>query len=223
LKTQTIRLKYADKARRNVFRGNNFICTRIGEDSRLVVWLKAQDCLGKQLELEKEYPDCAELFRCILAAQKIDIKDLVSDAKKISQSSSLETVRQLLLDISDSLQGMDLHSASTAVKELRRHKILPTLETQKTSETHVFWSSQDRGDWFIADREHLRERFVELVPLLAFDVGSVQRADTLPKALEVDSRKLSDLVMVTSLAKGRINLHGDYSRMLRSKAWLISR
>jgi hypothetical protein len=179
--------------------------------------------LEAKVRIEEEYPDTKLLFRVIFAGGNQGRKGIVLDAQNISDSSDLEEISQIFTKMSDALRGLSKTKASALLKMIQDKRIYPIRRKEEQAGYDDLSDIGDSASWFIADTDHLLDRFSGKVPLLAFTVTQVQDMEDLFNVLKLAQRKLSNLVKTETAAKGRITLHREYSKDLQRKARYFTR
>jgi hypothetical protein len=174
--------------------------------------------LEAKVSIEEEYPDTRQLFRCIFAGGIQGRKGIILDAQNISASSDLEAISQIFTKMSEALRGLNQTKASALLKMIQGKRIYPIRRGTEQAGYEDLSDLANSTSWFIADTDHLLDRFSGKVPLLAFTVAQVQDMEDLFKVLKLAPRRLSTLVKTETAAKGRIILHREYSRDLKQKA-----
>ena len=168
--------------------------------------------MQEKTDLEAEYPKSKQLFRCIFLTGDTGINALVAEAKLVKPSSKLEEISQLFTRMNTAIRGLGTQKARAAIKPLLDECIFPIRKSEEQSGFDDLHTLGNSTSWFIADRDHLRDKFCGKVPLLAFMAADVQQMDDLLKAMKIDSRKISGLVKSGVIVKGTVSLHREYSK-----------
>jgi len=195
-------------------------------DLRICVW-DGPECLRKTPCLRDFYPEHQKLFSETLGIANTTWATLMEEAGHIEATDSLEYISQVFVAISGHLktegEAIVTTADNRAVLTLTQSRIFP-IETKKTGFAFDLLSTARESDmWFIADRWHLRQSFEGLVPLLALDVGFVEKIHTLIQTLRLEGRLLSNVSHGIPKTVGACKLHTQYTISLRAKSRLIAR
>jgi hypothetical protein len=172
-----------------------------------------------------EYEGSASLFRGILSTGKGKIGPLVAAATMITATAKLSTILETFVKISRALEGLTAEVAREDVEPLRRKPIFPILQKRgnKEYDTLAFLNrNRKKQPWFIADRHHLRDSFLGRTELLAFAPEDLKLIESLLEVLELDSRKLSQLVGSETSPIGIPMPNEKYTKHLRLKVPFIT-
>lgn len=152
----------------------------------------------------------------------------MDEAQHIDRGDSLDYISQVFVAISKYMQkevesAIVPSSPNEAAKILILAPIFPIQFKDSTKSFDDLKTAMQTEMWFIADREHLRQSFEGLVPLLALNVNTVENIHTLLERLGLKPRLLSQV------ANGVPKIHGlsipcpEYTASLRGKSRFISR
>jgi hypothetical protein len=156
----------------------------------------------------------------VLKVQNAGIQTLVLEAKDIGKLDDLRYIRDIFVEIDKYLQN---DNPQKEVHCLRDSQIFPIRQTSSTMIYDHFRKASSPKDWFIADRQHLEDSFRGKIPLLALSVDDVTKLKCLPKALNIEWRKLTNRAKVTAETEGSINIMEDYTTAFRAKVDYILR
>lgn len=173
-----------------------------------------------QIDIESQYSRSEKLFRCLLNPTEDMLQSLVEAATKVCQSMEVNQISRLYQNISKALRGVSDSKANAVIKPLRDKKIFPIITKRSQTSYDCLRSIKD-GDWYIADRSHLRESFHGKVSLLAFPAEEINLMEELFKALRIESLKLFMLVDSKTRPRGYITPQEAYARRIRSKSRFI--
>ncbi|KAK5113329.1 hypothetical protein LTR85_010946 [Meristemomyces frigidus] len=167
-------------------------------------WLTIDTCVERGIDVGARYPEAERLFRRLLDPGNLALGSLVSKARMIDMSSSLPDVAETFIALSKSLSATDEGAAFSQMQFLNTKAIYPVVGNKNSSPFHDLCFIGDTG-WAIADRSHLRESFLGVLPLLAFTAEEVEAMSDLLKASGLDGRRLSTLVEGSTRPKGALN------------------
>lgn len=184
-------------------------------------WVSTKECVQRCLDLESEYPQAANLFQFLLSSGKGEIGALINAASLITRSTKLSQIAEHFARISRQLQKMNLKKSKEAVKLLVKRPLFPIIQKGGDAEFDALVGLGTSTDWLVADSQAIRDSFLGKFDLLAFDVPDLEMMETLLKALQLDSRKLSKLVKTETSPKGTITLHPEYTKRLQAKSPFI--
>jgi len=97
----------------------------------------------------------------------------------------LEEISNLFKRISIALPGLGAQKISNSMKLLQDKAIFPIRKKEGQSEPDDLCTLGNHNSWFIADSDHLADRFCGFVPLLAFKVADVQMMGGLVVARDI--------------------------------------
>ncbi|KAF2396452.1 hypothetical protein EJ06DRAFT_240603 [Trichodelitschia bisporula] len=177
-------------------------------------------CLKSTHCLERHYPEHQALLRDMLRVGDANINTLVSEARCIVASDSLEYISQVFIALS---KYLELANSDSAVRPLVACPIFPVTTGKSNSEYDSLATAAPDDMWFVADRSHLRDSFELLVPLLAFGIDVVEKIGPLIDSLDMERRMLSKVAKGVSKAHGRVEIDPKYTKSLRQKARFIAR
>jgi hypothetical protein len=189
---------------------------------RDTVW-DGPECLRKTPCLKDYYPDLKDFFCITLNLRDADISTLTKEARQITPFDDLAYIAKLFVAIAVQLPKYSPTKKHDSTEDLVSHRMFPI--KNKTSGRAFEYLSRGLAcdNWYIADREHLRQCFEGLIPLLAFSVEDVERIGELLKHLKFENRLLSSIARGMPKAKGAVELHTQYTACLRTKAKYIAR
>jgi hypothetical protein len=173
--------------------------------------------------LKDYYPDLKDFFCITLDLKDANISTLTKEARRIAPFDDLAYIAKLFVAIAVQLPKYISAKEHDKTEDLINHRIFP-IKTKKSGQGFEYLSKGLACDnWYIADRDHLRECFEGLIPLLAFGVEDVERIGYLLKHLKFEDRLLSAVARGMPKAKGAVELHTQYTARLRAKAKYIAR
>jgi hypothetical protein len=146
---------------------------------------------------------------------------LVAEARLIQNSTPLQHISKLFMEISKHLRDKPPMEAESSVKTLQGRRIFPVRDKEDERTFNYLSSGESSQSWFIANYNHLRDSFHGIVPLLAFNIQEVKKMEHLIQALGLEARKLSCAVKSQAEQDGHASFHEGYSSFLRSKARFI--
>jgi hypothetical protein len=114
-------------------------------------------------------------------------------------------------------------SKTDIVQALSEAYIFPINAGQSDSAFDYMSSARDLNMWFIADRQHLHESFVGLVPILALPVDVIEKLPRLISHLGLSNRLLTHAAGSELKAEGVTQVHTEFTASFRSKARHIAR
>jgi hypothetical protein len=157
-------------------------------------WVSHDTCVwdGPELltfarKLSSEYPLCRSLFQSRLLLTDATIKDVIYELQRVTISTSLHTLQQLLLLLNRHLTL--LSTPHDYLSELKGKKIIPV--TTRDGERRM---NYNKNIWYFADRQSLWDRFHGKIPLISFDVKTVRKLKQLIDAMELSEYFLSAAV-----------------------------
>jgi hypothetical protein len=166
------------------------------------------------------YPERYSFFRDVLRLRDADLNTLVVEARKIMPSDGEIWIAQLFMDLS---KFLDVPAQVPVVKPLIESCIFPITTKTLGAGFDGLQTALSSSLWFIADRTHLRQSFESMVPLLAFDLETIEAIAPLLKTLSLEDRLLSRVAKGVSKPDGHISLHADYTASLQKKSRCIAR
>jgi hypothetical protein len=107
------------------------------------------------------------------------ISTLIAYAKSITRLSRLEGISHLFTKISYALQGLRTQKISNFIKPPLDKAVFLIHKKERQLEFNNLFTLGDNKSWFIANSNHLSNKFCRVVPLLAFKVADVQQISKL--------------------------------------------
>lgn len=207
-------------------------------DVGLCIW-SGPKFLRQTTCLEVFYPEHHEFFRHTLGVTDATWKTIMGEAQHMERTDSTEHISQVLVNLSRYLEKEDHvpvtippkaknpdSQAPSLVERLQALSRIPTLPIKHRYSEFAFdylSTSDERGQWFIADRWHLRQSFEGLVPLLALTVASVAKVSFLIKILNLEHRLLSRVAHGIPRIRGSSKECPRQTLSLRAKSRSIAR
>lgn len=173
----------------------------------------AKEVREKVLDL---YPECQNLFSWLLNTPLNDINALITEAKAIDASWTLDKISDLFIRISTELNNTSRTKARIAVKSMGNLAIFP-VKGHLQRKTHDLVSTEDLT-WFICDRAEFATSFEGIAPLLAFNAIEVEDMSSLLAAINVNSRRLSKLCSIVTSPLGDIQYSARDTDFLRTRS-----
>jgi hypothetical protein len=170
--------------------------------------------------MKLHYPERRGFFRDFLRLQDASLQTLVDEAKTIMPVDSKAWIAELFVDISRSLR---VASDYSVVQPLCNYCIFPIITGNAAAGFDLLLTARDSDVWFIADRPHLKQSFEGMVPLLAFNIETVEAIKELIELLSLKNRVLSKVAKGVSKPNGQFFLHEEYTKSLRQKSRCIAR
>lgn len=136
------------------------------------------------------------------------------EAKKIAQPDDLQYITNIFVEIDKYLQH---DNPEEAVHCLRDAQIFPIRHTGSTSDYDYFRKASSPRDWFIADRRYLEDSFRGKIPLLGLSIEDVAKMQRLPKALNIEWRKLTNVATAIAKTEGSVTINEAYTNSFRAK------
>ena len=127
---------------------------------------------------------------------------------------------RLLQNLSKSLKGQAERQAAYLVKPLRNKAIFPVID-EITNNPGSSLRAPDQGNWYIADRQHLRDIFSGMVPLLDCPVDQLDALSALTKALKLQAKMLSRQAKSQLKPTGFPQLQRQLTTFIRERAPVI--
>jgi hypothetical protein len=178
----------------------------------------------KTPRLVEVYPTLEEFFRETIHVRNADAFTLVEEMQEIQASDSIKYISELFVALSYHMRIDPDISKSEEIAYLCTLNIFPVSESNSEGEYGSLITADLGEVWFIADRPHLRQSFSGNISLLAFDLDTLARMESLLNAVyPLWYRLLSKVARGISNTQGSIKFLESYTRNLQAKARFISR
>jgi hypothetical protein len=167
--------------------------------------------------LEPFYPLNAKLFRNILGLRNCEVRHLIAEVQLFQPNFSLQYIALVFLALNSHIKPDE---PTRGIESLCDKEVFPIRNSNKLTPTGYDGLVHGNGDvveWFIADRAHFAKSFIGLIPLLAFDIDVALEMEALLKALGFKNRMLSQAARVVAVTEAPVELHLQYTKLLRSK------
>jgi hypothetical protein len=184
-------------------------------------WFSMKECMQRSFDLEFEYPQATNLFQCLLSTGKGEIGKLIAGAMMITLTSKLSQIAEHFARISRALKGMNPKKVARVIKPLAQRPVFPIIQKEGEAEFDALALLGTCEDWLVADSSPMRDSFRGKVGLLAFDVSDLEMMEDLLTALNLDARRLKELVKMETKPKGTISLSTGYTKLLQAKSPFI--
>lgn len=177
------------------------------------------ESMERGLNLISIYTSCAYLFRSLCDPANLHISQLIRNLTAIRPSHSVRDVLGVLAKLSHDLQEMEPEHAASTVKPLNSKAIFPVSDTMETLSRGIFYRmvSANNPHWYIDDTNEFRLCFGGKLSLFAGSPVFVPQLENLLTALDLDSRKLSEVAIRGSNPIGRQRFLAETTGFLRSR------
>jgi hypothetical protein len=166
--------------------------------------------IEQAFNLVSEYPTWAYLFHSLCEAPNLEITSLINILSSNPQSHSTDRILEVLEQLSRHPQELEPKQAVEKVKSLKGKKIFPVFETTNIDRgnSHRLVSANDMHQ-YIDDMNEFRMYFGGRVPLLATSPSIIMQLKGILAALNLESRKLSEVATRRSSPVGRPRFLAD--------------
>jgi len=177
-------------------------------------------CLRLHVCLKELYPGIRRLFTDILGITDASMRVLMLEASCFKMRDDLGYIRDILLELDKFLEKDRTYTSQ--VGPLKSKKIWPVVQSEVHGEFgHLMTATED--EWFIPDREPLKECFSNIVPLFALQPNDIDKMERLLKGLELDGRLLSRAAMSVPRTSGTVSYHAGHTEDFRSRYEFMAR
>jgi len=181
-----------------------------------------KECISKGLNIAAEYNQSAKLFKCLLASGPGEVGSAIQSLVLIESTMTLSRISELFTKVSDTLAAISNQKAASVAEVLKNKAIFPIRETRGEAGYQSLRPLGCSSDWYIADLDHLADSFEGVVPLLAFTGENLTAMDPFLVALQLEERKLSNLVQSDATPGGKVKTHAERTRHLKARSHLFT-
>jgi hypothetical protein len=166
-----------------------------------------------------QYPTCTYLFRSLCDPESLQMTSLINILSSNLGSLSADRIFEVLEQLSQRLKGLEPKKAAEKAMPLKGKRIFPVSDTMEALEEDKFHRlvSANNTHWYIDDTNEFHRCFGGKVPLLTCSPVFVVQLTDLLAALNLTSRKLSEVVTRSSSPTGRQRFLADTTAFLRRR------
>ena len=180
-------------------------------------WWTIRKAMRNQDEVLRRYPGCRTMFLWLLSSATDDISALIKQASSISTLWPLQQILDLLIRISTSLDTLSPIKVRLAVKPLGHRTIFPVRGHVQRQGPYDLASAKDQT-WFIADHAIFKNSFEGVAPLLAITASDLKKLNALLGALNLETRKLSELCTRKVFPSGETHYSARDTRFFQKRS-----
>lgn len=166
-----------------------------------------------------QYPTCTYMFRSLCDPESLQLTSLIKILSSNLGAQSKAHIFETLEQLSQRLKGLEPKKAAEKARPLKAKRIFPVSDTIEALDDGKFHRlvSANNTHWYIDDTNEFYRSFGGKVPMLTSSPVFVLRLTDLLAALNLTSRKLSEVVTRRSSPTGRQRFLAETTAFLRSR------
>lgn len=178
-----------------------------------------EESIEQGFDPTSQYPTCTYMFRSLCDPESLQLTSLIKILSSNLGSHSQSFILDILEQLSQRLKGLEPKKAAEKARPLKGKRIFPVSDTLEALNDDKFdrLVSANNKHWYIDDTNEFYQSFGGKVPLLTCSPLFVLELTDLLAALNLASRKLSEVVIKQSTPSGRQRFLADTTAFLRNR------